>query len=471
MAQSSFECAPSERPGVTTYLIGGTRFEVPVEYSPIHVIGHGAYGVVCSAVHNPSGTKVAIKKISKAFSNLQDTKRILREIKLLRHFHHENILPIGDIFVPPSKEEFEDIYIVCELLDTDLQQIINSKQSLTDEHCQYFLYQVLRGLKYIHSANVLHRDLKPSNLLINEDCLLKIADFGLARVQDGRFGEMTEYVATRWYRAPEIILSWKKYTKAIDIWSVGCIFAEMMYRKPLFQGNDYVHQIITITDILGTPSIEDINSLGKQQARQFLMNMGYKPPVPWQTLIPNGNPLAFDLIDKMLAFNPAKRITVEEALSHPYLASIRDLDDEPVAEAVFDFDFEKWQLSKEVYQELVFQEILAFHPEAANLPNSRNDPGSESQLLLLQQQQQQLQQQQQQQHQLQQLQLQSMHEQQQEQQRHSHFQQQQMFDHLPHLTAPQHMELNSPSMMFGDSPTVNPFDSPSYREEPPVFHM
>jgi serine/threonine protein kinase len=147
-----------------------------------------------------------------AFANLVETKRTLREVKLLRHFKHANIVEILDIMQPESFAKFDDVYIVNELMSTDLHQIIYSSQPLTDEHVQYFIYQILRGLKYIHSAHVLHRDLKPSNLLLNANCDLKICDFGLARLAspDGDHqGFLTEYVATRWYRAPEIMLSWK----------------------------------------------------------------------------------------------------------------------------------------------------------------------------------------------------------------------------------------------------------------------
>ena len=135
---------------------------------------------------------------------------------------------------PLQPSSYKDVYLVYELMDTDLHQIISSPQPLTDDHCQYFLYQILRALKYIHSAHVLHRDLKPSNLLLNGNCDLKVCDFGLARVahpEENHAGFMTEYVATRWYRAPEIMLSWKEYTKSIDVWSVGCIFAELLGRK------------------------------------------------------------------------------------------------------------------------------------------------------------------------------------------------------------------------------------------------
>jgi mitogen-activated protein kinase 7 len=150
-------------------------------------------------------------------------------------------------------------------MEADMHQIIRSQQPLTDAHFQYFLYQILRGLKYIHSANVLHRDLKPGNLLVNADCELKICDFGLARGFSNapdHTAFMTEYVATRWYRAPEIMLSFQNYTKAIDIWSVGCIFAEMLGGKVLFPGKDYVHQLNLILNILGTPDEETIRRIG-----------------------------------------------------------------------------------------------------------------------------------------------------------------------------------------------------------------
>merc|ERR1711934_1002001 len=196
--------------------------------------------------------RLAIKKISNAFENVVDAKRMLREIKLLRHLQHENIVKIKDILPPPSLENFKDMYILYELMDTDLHQIIRSSQPLSDEHCQYFIYELLRGLKYIHSANVLHRDLKPSNLLLNAIC-----DFGLARTNSEK-EYMTEYVVTRWYRAPELLLSCAVYTAAIDIWSVGCIFAELLGRKPLFPGKDYVHQLNLITRVLGSPDPSDL---------------------------------------------------------------------------------------------------------------------------------------------------------------------------------------------------------------------
>jgi mitogen-activated protein kinase 1/3 len=236
-----------------SFSAGKHTFTVDKRYSMIRVVGSGAYGVVISAQDAKESQKVAIKMVPRAFNDEIDAKRILREIKLLKHFRHENIVGIVDMMPPTARylEDYHDVYIVADLMETDLHRIIYSKQSLSIDHSQYFIYQVLRGLKYIHSAEVIHRDLKPSNLLVNSNCDLKICDFGLARGihqphnEGGRGGTMllTEYVVTRWYRAPEIMLACHEYSKPIDMWSVGCIFAELLLRKPYFPGDDYIDQV------------------------------------------------------------------------------------------------------------------------------------------------------------------------------------------------------------------------------------
>ncbi|KAK2121178.1 Mitogen-activated protein kinase 1 [Saguinus oedipus] len=224
-----------------------------------------------SAYDNVNKVRVAIKKIS-PFEHQTYCQRTLREIKILLRFRHENIIGINDIIRAPTIEQMKDVYIVQDLMETDLYKLLKT-QHLSNDHICYFLYQILRGLKYIHSANVLHRDLKPSNLLLNTTCDLKcrvmtvmpiptdpwprefvtysltdllICDFGLARVADpdhDHTGFLTEYVATRWYRAPEIMLNSKGYTKSIDIWSVGCILAEMLSNRPIFPGKHYLDQL------------------------------------------------------------------------------------------------------------------------------------------------------------------------------------------------------------------------------------
>ncbi|VFQ91458.1 unnamed protein product [Cuscuta campestris] len=346
----------------TQYNVLGNLFEVPSKYvPPIQPVGRGAYGMVCCATNSETKEEVAIKKIGKAFDNRIDAKRTLREIKLLCHMDHENVIKIKDIIRPPDREKFDDVYIVYELMDTDLHQIIRSPQPLTEDHCQYFLYQLLRGLKYIHSANVLHRDLKPSNLLLDANCDLKICDFGLARTtSEADF--MTEYVVTRWYRAPELLLNCSEYTAAIDIWAVGCILMEIIKREPLFPGRDYVQQLSLITELLGTPEDSDLGFLRSDNARKYVKQL---PPVPKQSfsqMFPDMPPLAIDLAEQMLVFDPAKRITVEDAMNHPFLSSLHKINEEPTCPSPFVFDFEQATLDEEDIKELIWREALKFNP-------------------------------------------------------------------------------------------------------------
>lgn len=223
--------------GRKTFKVFNQDFIVDERYTVTKELGQGAYGIVCAATNNQTGEGVAIKKVTNVFSKKILAKRALREIKLLQHFRgHRNITCLYDMDIP-RPDNFNETYLyegrhpvvwvvhlhiadttLIELMECDLAAIIRSGQPLTDAHFQSFIYQILCGLKYIHSANVLHRDLKPGNLLVNADCELKICDFGLARGfsvdPEENAGYMTEYVATRWYRAPEIMLSFQSYTKA-----------------------------------------------------------------------------------------------------------------------------------------------------------------------------------------------------------------------------------------------------------------
>ncbi|KAJ8430391.1 hypothetical protein Cgig2_032130 [Carnegiea gigantea] len=369
------------------YNIFGNFFEVTAKYRPpIMPIGRGAYGIVCSVLNSETNEMVAMKKIANAFDNYMDAKRTLREIKILRHFDHENVIGLRDVVPPPLRREFTDVYIATELMDTDLHQIIKSNQNLSEEHCQYFLYQILRGLKYIHSANVIHRDLKPSNLLLNANCDLKICDFGLARPTSENDHHMTEYVVTRWYRAPELLLNSSDYTAAIDIWSVGCIFMELMIKRPLFPGKDHVNQLHLLTEInefdssyfklitdatflmsqlLGTPTASDLGFLQNEDARRYIRQLAPQPRQSLGQVFPHVHPLATDLVEKMLTFDPTRRITVEEALSHPYLARLHDIADEPICPEPFSFEFEQHVLGEEQMKEMIYQQALALNPEYA----------------------------------------------------------------------------------------------------------
>ncbi|XP_076920379.1 mitogen-activated protein kinase 15-like [Bidens hawaiensis] len=340
----------------------GSRYKIE------EVIGKGSYGVVCSAYDTHLGEKVAIKKINDIFEHVSDATRILREIKLLRLLRHPDIVEIKHILLPPSRREFKDIYVVFELMESDLHQVIKANDDLTPEHYQFFLYQLLRGLKYIHTANVYHRDLKPKNILANADCKLKICDFGLARVA---FNDTptaifwTDYVATRWYRAPELCGSFfSKYTPAIDTWSIGCIFAELLTGKPLFPGKNVVHQLDLMTDLLGTPSPEAIARIRNEKARRYLSSMRKKKPIPFSQKFPNADPLALRLLERMLAFEPKNRPTAEEALCDPYFKNLAKVEREPSAQPVtkMEFEFERRKITKDDVRELIYREILEYHP-------------------------------------------------------------------------------------------------------------
>ncbi|KAI3453751.1 hypothetical protein Pfo_010414 [Paulownia fortunei] len=342
------------------YNLYGNLFEVSSKYvPPLRPIGSGANGLVCAAVNKETNQEVAIKKIGSAFNNKIDAKRTLREIKLLCYMDHVNIISIKDIIRPPRREAFNDVYIVYELMDTDLHKIIQSDQALTDYHCQYFMYQLLRGLKYVHSANVLHRDLKPSNLFLNANCDLKIGDFGLARTTS-ETDFMTEYVVTRWYRAPELLLNCSEYTAAIDVWSVGCILAEIMTREPLFPGKDYVHQLRLITELIGTPDEASLKFLRSDNARRYVKQLPLFPKQQFPARFPNMSPLALDLLGKMLVFDPNQRITVDEALCHPYLSTLHRINDEPICSRPFSFDFEQPSITVENVKELIWRESVVF---------------------------------------------------------------------------------------------------------------
>nr|CAD7406545.1 unnamed protein product [Timema poppensis] len=308
------------------------------------------------------------------------------------------IIDIRDILRATTIDQMRDVYIVQCLMETDLYKLLKT-QRLSNDHICYFLYQILRGLKYIHSANVLHRDLKPSNLLLNTTCDLKacvastepkgpmplspiratglrcclmtICDFGLARVADpdhDHTGFLTEYVATRWYRAPEIMLNSKGYTKSIDIWSVGCILAEMLSNRPIFPGKHYLDQLNHILGVLGSPTQEDLECIINEKARSYLQSLPFKPKVPWTKLFPNADPKALDLLDKMLTFNPHNRIGVEDALAHPYLEQYYDPADEPVSEEPFRFIMELDDLPKETLKKYIFEETVLFKEKYLEQP-------------------------------------------------------------------------------------------------------
>jgi serine/threonine protein kinase len=282
-------------------------FKVPRKYQFLKLLGKGAYGVVIACKNQETGQKVALKKITPMSVAVSDGKHTLREIRLCRWLgKHPNIISLKDVIVDIADDT---LYVALELYDTDLHKIIQSPQALGDAHLKHFLYQLLRGLRFAHHYGVIHRDLKPANLLVTKNCDLCISDFGLARQMLDK--PMTEHVVTRWYRAPELMLSADgHYTNAIDLWSVGCILAELLGRGPLFAGKDFMETIKMQIDILGTRPDDELTYIRSQQALDFLASIPKRATVPWKTLYPEQSEKVLDLLDKLLQFSATKRITV-----------------------------------------------------------------------------------------------------------------------------------------------------------------
>ncbi|UYV64202.1 NLK, partial [Cordylochernes scorpioides] len=327
------------------------------------------------------GKKKALKRMPNVFQNLVSSKRVYREIKMLCFFKHDNVLAALDILHPPHIDYFQEIYVITELMQSDLHKIIVSAQPLTTDHIKVFLYQILRGLKYLHSAHILHRDIKPGNLLVNSNCVLKICDFGLARVEElDHSRHMTQEVVTQYYRAPELLMGARHYTAAVDIWSVGCIFAELLGRRILFQAPTPIQQLDLIMELVGTPG-PDALRWACEGARAHVLSRGpAKPPslAALYALSSQATHEAVHLLCQMLVFNPEKRITCTDALIHPYLEEGRyryhscmchccpitptgrhfTPDLEPTAPIPFDDSFEKDLSSVQMVKERLYKFIL-----------------------------------------------------------------------------------------------------------------
>lgn len=341
-------------------------------YSVDKVIGEGAYGVVVAARDQHTNEKVAVKRIKKVLDSAAMATRILRELKFLRLLHmHENIISVKDVLIPGERDKFNDVFVVFELMPTDLGRLLRSRTILTEKHIKYFMFQLLRGVNFLHGARVFHRDLNPNNILVNSDCQLRICDFGLARAAFQRGDDhvfWTDYVATRWYRAPELILAHStKYSTAIDMWSVGCIFAEMFGRgRPLFPGANARDQFTLILNVTGKPSSAVIARLGDKRLAQYMDALPNVPPASLSAIYKDASPGGIALLHQLLAFDPDERITAAEALALPYFDEFRTcgmgLTPQPLDER--EFCFERVRLSAEQMRTEFVKEIAEHHPEA-----------------------------------------------------------------------------------------------------------
>ncbi|TNN68001.1 Mitogen-activated protein kinase 12 [Liparis tanakae] len=370
------------RPGYYRQDVNKTSWEVPERYRELRQVGTGAYGTVCSAVDSRTGTKVAIKKLYRPFQSELFAKRAYRELRLLKHMKHENVIGLFDVFTADlSLDRFHDFYLVMPFMGTDLGKLMKL-QRLSEEKIQYLVYQMLKGLKYIHSAGIIHRvssllyfhhvcvssqlvfshgnlqDLKPGNLAINQDCELKILDFGLARQADI---EMTGYVVTRWYRAPEVILSWMHYTQTVDIWSVGCIMAEMLQAKPIFKGSDHLNQLTEIMKLTGTPTQEFASKLESDDAKGYVKSLQKVEKKDLQTVFPTTNPQAVSVLERMLLLDPESRVTAAEALAMPYFSEFREPEEETAAQP-YDHSSDNADQPLDLWKRHTFTEILTFKP-------------------------------------------------------------------------------------------------------------
>ncbi|XP_075039577.1 mitogen-activated protein kinase 14B-like isoform X1 [Mixophyes fleayi] len=320
--------------------INKTKWEVPLRYKDLRAVGSGAYGTVCSVKDTVTGERVAIKKLLRPFQSLVHAKRAYRELRLLKHMNHENVISLLNVFSPDqSMESFQTFYLVMPFIPLDLSRLLKM-QKLNHNMIVYLLYQILRGLQYIHSAGIVHRDLKPSNLGVNENYEIKILDFGLARQTES---EMTGYVVTRWYRAPEIILNWMHYSQTVDIWSVGCILAEMITGHVLFPGGDYFDELFKIIEVIGSPQPSLINKMESKHAQDYFKMLPHKQKKNFKELFPTMSMLEIDLLEKMLDLDPERRLSAAECLAHPYLEEYNDSDPEPAAKK-YDDSFESFDL-------------------------------------------------------------------------------------------------------------------------------
>ncbi|EDO07401.1 Extracellular signal-regulated kinase 2 domain protein [Babesia bovis T2Bo] len=300
--------------------------------SKFHILqklGKGAYGIVWKVANKETQEVVALKKIFDAFRNSTDAQRTYREIMFLHYLRKaHNIIELKDVY--PAKND-RDLYLTFEYIDTDLHSVIRIN-ILEEIHKKYIIYQLLKAINFIHSGDLLHRDLKPSNVLLNAKCNIKLADFGLSRsvAYDETTDEapvLTDYVATRWYRAPEILVGSTKYTKGVDMWAIGCILAELLLNKPIFPGSSTINQLSKVVAFTGMPSDEDIESLGSPFTTLMMGSLASVQNKPVKEYFPNAPDDAVDLVVRLLQFNPKKRITTLEALNHPYVRSFHKSND------------------------------------------------------------------------------------------------------------------------------------------------
>eukprot|EP01121_Diplochlamys_sp_Union-15-3_P016095 TRINITY_DN5416_c0_g2_i1.p1 TRINITY_DN5416_c0_g2~~TRINITY_DN5416_c0_g2_i1.p1 ORF type:complete len:317 (-),score=64.34 TRINITY_DN5416_c0_g2_i1:56-961(-) len=286
------------------------------KYKKLEKIGEGTYGVVYKAKNKETGQLIALKKIRLEHEDEGVPSTAIREISILRELKHPNVVDLLDVINLSSK-----LFLVFEFLDQDLKKYIDMVQVVDPLLVKSYMYQLLDGMLFCHTHRILHRDLKPQNLLIDKNGALKIADFGLARAFCVPLRPYTHEVVTLWYRAPEVLLGSKEYSAPLDIWSIGCIFAELVTKKPLFPGDSEIDQIYRIFRTLGTPSEEEWPGVTKLD--NYRVNFPKWKKQPLNEVIPKMDPQGLNLLKSMLTYQPSKRISAKAALQHPYFNEMR----------------------------------------------------------------------------------------------------------------------------------------------------
>jgi len=288
------------------------------KYQKLEKIGEGTYGIVYKAKDKKTGELLALKKIRLEAEDEGIPSTAIREISLLKQLQHPNIVRLYDVVHTEKK-----LTLVFEFLDQDLKKYLDASgdNGLEPYTIKSFLYQLLQGVAYCHQHRVLHRDLKPQNLLINMEGELKLADFGLARAFGIPVRSYTHEVVTLWYRAPDVLMGSKKYSTPVDIWSVGCIFAEMANGRPLFPGSSEKDQLTRIFKLLGTPTKQTWP--GMVELPEYKENMAFFPPQSLKKVVPRLDANGLDLLNRMLQYEPSKRISAEAALQHQYFKDLK----------------------------------------------------------------------------------------------------------------------------------------------------
>lgn len=281
-------------------------------YRKVEKIGEGTYGVVYKAIDTRTGELVAMKKIRTEAEEEGVPSTTIREIAFLKELQHPNVVCLRDVLHCNRK-----LHLVFEFVEQDLRRHLEAESGyIPQTRVRSYIQQILTGLLFCHTRRILHRDLKPQNLLIDHKGNIKLADFGLARAFGLPVRTYTHEVVTLWYRAPEVLLSGKEYSTPVDMWSVGCIFAEIAEKKALFPGDSEIDELFKIFKVLGTPTEETFP--GVSSYRDYKTTFPKWRPMALGPLVPHLDSDGVDLLSRMIQLDPAKRISARAALQHPY---------------------------------------------------------------------------------------------------------------------------------------------------------